>query len=267
VLPADAQARGNDSRTLVILPTYEERDNLSILVPQILALSPDLEVLVVDDNSPDGTGEVADRLAREDSRVSVIHREGKLGLGTAYVAGFRLALEGGSARIVQMDADLSHRPDDLRHMLEVADHADVVIGSRNVAGGRVVGWSLRRKLISKGGSMVSRLLLGLPVRDCTSGFRCLSREALRVVDLSRAWANGYAFQVELIHACHQAGLRVVEIPIVFPDRTRGRSKMSLAIVVEASRLVVELGLRRARNGVRRRLSTRAPRRARDSALP
>jgi dolichol-phosphate mannosyltransferase len=157
--------------TLVVTPTYNERDNLPRFVAAVLAADSDVEVLIVDDNSPDGTGEVAEALAHRDSRVHVLHRSGKLGLGTAYVAGFRYALERGYERIVQMDADFSHRPEDLPGVLEAAQTADVVLGSRYVKGGRVLGWSLMRHVISRGGSLYARLLLGVPYRDCTSGFK------------------------------------------------------------------------------------------------
>jgi len=234
-------------RSLVIIPTYNERENLPALARAVLSLTPDLDVLVVDDNSPDGTGELADALARETGRVHVIHRAGKLGLGTAYVAGFRHALARGYDRVVEMDADFSHRPADLPRLLDAASFADVVVGSRNIPGGRVIGWSPLRQVISKGGSLYARLLLGLPIRDCTSGFKCFSRRALEQLDLDALRSNGYAFQVEVNHACTRAGLRFAEVPIVFPDRERGASKMSARIVGEAALLVLglRLGVRQA----------------------
>jgi len=229
-------------RSLVIIPTYNERENLPALVPAVLAVDPQLELLVVDDNSPDGTGRLADALARETGRVHVLHRLEKQGIGTAYVAGFRYALAGGYERIVEMDADFSHRPADLPRLLEAARFADVVIGSRNVPGGRVIGWSPLRHVISKGGSLYARLLLGLPIRDCTGGFKCFRRDALRQLDLGALRSNGYAFQVEVNHACARVGLRFAEVPIVFPDRERGTSKMSGRIVAEAALLVLRLRL-------------------------
>jgi dolichol-phosphate mannosyltransferase len=232
---------------LVIIPTYNERENLPRLVQALLAIDPELHILVVDDGSPDGTGAIAERLGQETGRVEVIHRTGKQGLGTAYVAGFRHALARGYDKVMEMDADFSHRPEDLPKLLAAADHADVVIGSRNVPGGRVVGWSLLRQLISRGGSIYARLLLGLPVYDCTSGFKCFRRSALQVLDLSSLRSNGYAFQVEVNYACARAGLRFAEVPIVFPDREQGKSKMSWRIATEAAWLVLRLrlGLSRA----------------------
>jgi dolichol-phosphate mannosyltransferase len=237
--------------SLVIIPTYNERENLPTLDRALLALDPDLRILVVDDGSPDQTGEIAEQLARETGRVEVIHRTGKQGLGTAYVAGFRHALARGYDKIVEMDADFSHRPEDLPRLLAAADTADVVIGSRNIPGGRVVGWSPLRQFVSKGGSVYARLLLGLPVRDCTSGFKCFRRSALQVLDLDTLRSNGYAFQVEVNYACAQAGLRFAEIPIVFPDRERGKSKMSWRIATEAAWLVLRLRLGLSRASVLR----------------
>jgi dolichol-phosphate mannosyltransferase len=235
------------SRTLVIVPTYNERDNLPRLVPELLALDPVLDILVVDDASPDGTGEIADGLARANQRVRVLHRVGKQGLGTAYVAGFTDALEHGYGRVVEMDADFSHRPADLPRLLQATadpSAAQVAIGSRLVPGGRVVGWSAVRHAVSQGGSLLARALLGLPVRDCTSGFKCFRREALEALDLSRLRSSGFAFQVEVNHACARAGLRLVEVPITFPDRLYGASKMSWHIVTEALWLILTLRLTR-----------------------
>jgi dolichol-phosphate mannosyltransferase len=229
-------------RILVIVPTYNERDNLPVLVPAILRVDPDLDVLVVDDNSPDGTGESADEIASQEERVKVLHRAGKLGLGTAYVAGFEYALRHGYDRVVEMDADFSHRPEDLPSLLAAAATADVVIGSRNVPGGSTVGWSRIRNLISRGGSLYARFLLRLPIRDCTGGYKCLSRSALERLDLEHLLSNGYAFQVEVNYACHRAGLSFAEVPITFPDRTAGRSKMSPGIAFEAALLVLRLRL-------------------------
>ncbi len=230
-------------RILTIVPTYNERDNLPLLVPAILNIDPDLDVLVVDDNSPDGTGEIADHIASQmEGRVKVLHRSGKLGLGKAYVAGFEYALTHGYDRVIEMDADFSHRPEDLPSLLSAAATADVVIGSRNVPGGKTLGWSWVRTLISRGGSLYARLLLRLPIRDCTGGFKCLSRSALVRLDLEHLLSNGYAFQVEVNYACHQAGLTFAEVPITFPDRTAGRSKMSPGIAFEAALLVLRLRL-------------------------
>jgi len=227
---------------LVIIPTFNERENISSLVHALLPLDPDIHILVVDDGSPDGTGDIAEELAVETGRVEVIHRSGKQGLGTAYVAGFRHALLHGYEKIVEMDADFSHRPEDLPRLIAAADTADVVIGSRNIPGGRVVGWSPLRQFISKGGSIYARLLLGLPIHDCTSGFKCFRRSALEVLDLDSLRSNGYAFQVEVNYACTRAGLRFAEVPIVFPDRAQGKSKMSGNIATEAAWVVLRLRL-------------------------
>lgn len=225
---------------IVIIPTYNERENLARLVAAILAKDPGLQVLVVDDNSPDGTGEIADELARANSRVRVLHRAGKQGLGTAYIAGFRYALAHGFDYVVEMDADFSHRPEDLPRLLHAAHSADVVIGSRNVPGGGVVAWSPLRQAISRGGSLYARRLLGLPIRDCTSGFKCFRREVLASLDLDGVRSNGYGFQVEVNYLCHRAGFRLVEVPIIFPDREQGHSKMSSRIVWEAAKRVWQL---------------------------
>jgi len=229
-------------RALVIIPTYNEQENIHSLVQAVLAEDERIDVLVVDDASPDGTGGIADALARDSGRVHVIHRSGKLGLGTAYVAGFQYALAHRYDRVIEMDADFSHRPEDLPRLIAASDEADVVVGSRNVPGGRAEGWSPLRHLVSKGGSLYARLLLGLPIKDCTSGFKCFRRAAIELLDLPALRSNGYAFQVEVNHACAQSGLRLAEVPIVFPDRIRGRSKMSWHIAVEAAWLVLRLRL-------------------------
>ena len=227
-------------RALVIVPTYNERENLPLLIPSILAQARQLEVLVVDDNSPDGTGEIADAWAARESRVHVLHRAGKLGLGTAYVAGFKYALARGYDVAIEMDADFSHNPKDLPRLLDAVRHADVAIGSRWVAGGGTVNWSLPRTLISRGGSLYAGLLLGLPIRDLTGGFKCFRRRVLATLDLDAITSNGYAFQVEVNYYCHALGFHVVEIPIRFADRTAGTSKMSSGIVVEAAKVVWQL---------------------------
>ena len=227
---------------VVILPTYNERDNLEPLVTEMRRRMPALSILVVDDASPDGTGELADGLAMRDPNVHVLHRAGKRGLGTAYIEGFQWALGRDFEYVVEMDADFSHRPEDLPLLLRAAADHDVVIGSRNVPGGAVVGWSRIRRAISRGGSWYSRLLLGLPVHDCTSGFKCFRRAALLSIDFGRVLADGYGFQVEVNHACAQAGLRLVEVPIVFPERKHGASKMSTRIVFEAALVVLKLRL-------------------------
>jgi dolichol-phosphate mannosyltransferase len=239
----------NPLGSLVIVPTYNERANLPSLVPAILGVDPGLDVLIVDDNSPDGTGDLADELAAQDDRVKVLHRARKLGLGTAYVAGFRYALRHNYDRVVEMDGDFSHRPEDLASLLAAAEDADVVIGSRNISGGRTVGWSWARRAVSRGGSLYARAVLNLPIKDCTGGFKCLRRSAINRLDLDHLLSNGYAFQVEVNYACHQAGLRFAEIPITFPERVAGRSKMSIQIAAEAAALVLRLRLGLARPAV------------------
>ncbi len=231
---------GKNMQPLVVVPTYNEIANIEPLLTAILAIAPTIHVLVVDDGSPDGTGDCAEQIAARTHRVRVMHRSGKLGLATAYIAGFRYALAQGYDRIVQMDADFSHRPEDLPRLLALSTRADVVIGSRNIPGGRAENWSPLRHVISKGGSLYARMLLGLPIKDCTSGFKCFRREALATIDLERVASNGYGFQVEMNYLCYRAGLRFAEAPIVFPDRTAGRSKMSGSIVSEAATVVWRL---------------------------
>jgi len=244
--------------SLVILPTYNERDNLPLLIPRILDVDHGVDVLIVDDNSPDGTGILADGFASKQNRVKVLHRNRKLGLGTAYVTGFRYALARGYDRVVEMDSDLSHRPEDLRSLLDASAYADVVVGSRNVPGGSTVGWSPIRKLVSRGGSLYTRWLLRLPIADCTGGFKCFRRSALVRLDLEQVLSNGYAFQVEVNYACHKAGLTFLEVPITFPERVAGRSKMSPAIAIEAAALVLRLRLGMAHPAV---LPRREPQKA------
>lgn len=234
---------------LIIVPTYNERENLQRFLAAVLAVDADLDVLVVDDNSPDGTGVLADEFAAGDPRVNVLHRDRKSGLGRAYVAGFAWALARNYDCMVEMDADFSHRPEDLPRLIEAAAEADVVIGSRNVPGGKTLGWSRLRTFISRGGSLYARFLLGLPIKDCTSGFKCFRRSAFTHLDLDRLQSNGYAFQVEVNHACHAAGLTFAEVPITFPDRTQGESKMTPRIAFEAAALVLRLRLGLARPAV------------------
>jgi dolichol-phosphate mannosyltransferase len=218
----------------LVLPTYNEAGNVEPIVRSALENMPaGSKVLIVDDNSPDGTGEIADRLAGE-LPVEVLHRNGKGGLASAYIAGFRHVLERGAGLILQMDADFSHDPADLSRLIEAAADADLVLGSRYVAGGGVRDWSLIRQAISRGGSAYARTALGIGVKDLTGGFKCFRREALEGIDLSRISAEGYAFQVEMTYRALQQGFRVVEIPIVFRDRRVGSSKMSRAIVLEAT---------------------------------
>jgi dolichol-phosphate mannosyltransferase len=231
---------------LVCLPTYDEAENLGPMVEAILAATPDVDVLVIDDNSPDGTGRLADQIAAREPRVQVLHRAGKEGLGTAYLAGFAWALQRGYALVLEMDADFSHDPGYLPAMLEKAREADLVLGSRNVPGGGTVNWGLGRRLLSRGGSLYARLILGLPVRDLTGGFKCFRREVLEAIDLPSVECSGYAFQIELTFRTFRKGFRVAEIPIVFVDRRVGQSKMSRRIVLEAVRKVWSIRFSRFR---------------------
>ena len=224
-------------RALVCLPTYDEKDNVVPITEAILAATPDVDVLIIDDNSPDGTGQLADGIAAREPRVKVLHRAGKEGLGKAYLAGFDWALGHGYELILEMDADFSHDPKYLPGMLEAARGADLVLGSRNIPGGGTVNWGVGRKIISRGGSLYARTILGIPVRDLTGGFKCFHRKVLESIDLATVECSGYAFQIELTFRALRRGFRVVEFPIVFVDRRVGQSKMSKRIVLEALRKV------------------------------
>jgi dolichol-phosphate mannosyltransferase len=229
----------------VILPTYNEAENLERIVGAVLEHLPESRrVLIVDDNSPDGTGEIADRLAAADESVSVLHRHLKEGLGPAYLAGFRVALDGGAARIIEMDADFSHDPGYLPRLIAATERADLAIGSRYVPGGGITEWGPMRRFISRGGSAYARAALGLPIKDLTGGFKCFRRIVLETIDLDTIEARGYAFQVETTYRAIRAGFRVVEVPIVFKDRADGTSKMSKAIVAEAMWRVPAMRFRR-----------------------
>ena len=218
-------------RATVCLPTYNERENLE---PMLRALGEhDVDVLVIDDNSPDGTGKLADRLARELDYVEVLHRPRKEGLGPAYLAGFRVALARGAERVLEMDCDFSHDPKDVPRLIAATDSADLALGSRYVEGGEIPNWGVIRRAISAGGSLYARLILSGPVHDQTSGFRCYRAEVLRTIDLDEIHSKGYAFQIESTYRTLRAGFRVVEVPIRFVDREAGGSKMSRAIVLEA----------------------------------
>ncbi len=230
-----------------MLPTYDERENVSRIVGAILEQDPDLQVLVVDDASPDGTGEVVEELAKEDPRVRALHRRRKAGLGTAYVEGFRKALGETDARFVlQMDADFSHDPAEIPRLLAACETADVAIGSRYCDGVRVLNWPLRRLAVSVLANLYAAAVTGLPVRDLTSGFKCYRRSALEQIPLGEIRSDGYAFQIEIVHAAARRGLRVREVPIIFSDRVDGRSKLSRWVVWEAAWLVWWLRLSRGR---------------------
>ena len=221
-------------RVLVVIPTYNEATNLLQLIPQVLAQDPRLEVLIVDDNSPDGTGGMADEIARASSRVHTLHREGKLGLGTAYITGFKWAMERSYDFIFEMDADFSHDPRHLPDFLTAIEDADLVLGSRYLQGRvTVVNWPMSRLMLSYLANIYARLFTGLPIWDLTGGFKCFRRRVLEAIDLSQVVSNGYAFQIEMSVRAWRKGFKIREIPIVFVDRTEGQSKMNRAIVREA----------------------------------
>jgi dolichol-phosphate mannosyltransferase len=236
----DAPAHGTG--TWVVLPTYEEADNLPGIAAAILEILPAATLLVVDDSSPDGTGELAERLARDEPRIRVRHRAGKEGLGRAYLDGFRVALEGGATALVQMDADWSHDPAVLPSLLEpiTEERADLVIGSRYVRGGRVLDWGLGRRIVSRGGSLFAGVVLGLKPHDLTGGFKAWRASTLAAIPFDGVHAGGYVFQIEMTHRASRAGARVAEVPITFRDRRVGRSKMSRRIVIEALLVVLRL---------------------------
>ncbi len=239
---------GTGRRALICLPTYDERENLGPMVQAILAAVPQVEILVVDDNSPDGTGRLADEIAAREPRVHVLHRAGKEGLGKAYLAAFAWALARDHGLVLEMDCDFSHDPRYLPGMIEAAERADLVLGSRYVKGGGTVNWGLLRKLISRGGSLYARTILGLRVRDLTGGFKCFRREVLEAIDLPTVESTGYAFQIELTFRAVRRGFRVEEIPIVFEDRRVGHSKMSRRIVLEALKRVWSIRFSRFARG-------------------
>lgn len=225
---------------IVVVPTYNEKDNIERLVRAILDLKRDLHVLIVDDNSPDGTGEIADKLAGSLNEVHVIHRKGKLGLGSAYREGFRYALKEGAPLIFEMDADFSHDPSYLPLFLEKIKDYDVVVGSRYLNGVSVVNWPIRRLMLSYGANIYTRIVTGLRLTDCTGGFKCFRREVLEAIDLDRIKSDGYSFQIEMNYRCMERGFRIGEVPIIFIDRHAGSSKMSKKIVREAVIMVWRL---------------------------
>ena len=238
-------------RVLVCIPTYNERENLPLVVARIRRSVPAADVLVLDDNSPDGTGDVADALASEDAQVQVLHRPGKQGLGRAYLAGFEWGLERGYDALVEMDADGSHQPEQLPGLLEAAEHADVVIGSRWVRGGSVVNWPLHRKALSVGGNLYTRVLLGMPVHDATAGYRVYTAQALRRLGLHDVASQGYSFQTDLTRRAVSLGMRVVEVPITFVEREIGDSKMNGDIMRESLRRITGWGVEHRADQLRR----------------
>jgi len=235
-------------KALIIIPTYDERDNVGPIVEAVLRQSPEIEILFVDDNSPDGTGVLADELAAREPRVHVLHRAGKEGLGRAYIAGFKWALARDYELIFEMDCDFSHSPNDLPRFLAASDEADLVLGSRYIGGIRVLDWPMSRLLLSTGAGMYVRLVTGLPICDPTGGFKCFRRAVLESIDLEHITSNGYSFQIEMTHTAWMKGFRVKEIPIIFADRQAGYSKMNTDIAFEAVMLVLKLF---ARCGFRR----------------
>ena len=230
-------------RALVVIPTYNERLNLPVIVPAVLQQDPRIEILVVDDNSPDGTGAIADALAIESPRVHVLHRAAKEGLGKAYLAGFTWALGERYDLILEMDADFSHDPKFLPELIKAAAGADLVIGSRYKAGVNVINWPMSRLLLSIGANQYAHWITGLPLTDSTGGFKCFRRAVLEAIDFSRVRSNGYAFQIEMSYRAWRKGFRLVEVPIVFTDRIEGQSKMNKRIVREAIWMVWWLRLR------------------------
>jgi dolichol-phosphate mannosyltransferase len=238
------------AQTLIVIPTYNERDGVAAIIDGVRASVPSAHILIVDDNSPDGTGQIADEIASRNPQVRVKHRPGKQGLGPAYIDAFQQALQEGWQRIVQMDADFSHDPKDIPRMLVALDTgAGLVIGSRYVPGGGTVNWGLRRRLVSRGGSLYARTILGVKIRDLTGGFKAWTADTLQAVSLGDVGAKGYGFQIEMTYRALGAGARVVEIPIQFVDRRLGQSKMSGTIFAEALTIVWRLRSRRGGRGI------------------
>jgi dolichol-phosphate mannosyltransferase len=227
-------------KALVVIPTYNEKENLVPLLKQVFAQGLPVEVLIIDDNSPDGTGAIADTLSAGDSRVHVMHRAGKMGLGSAYVAGFRYALERDYEAVFEMDADFSHNPDSLGEFLRELEDQDLVVGSRYLHGVTVVNWPISRLILSYSANVYSRVITGVPIKDLTGGFKCFRRRVLEAIDLTRVKSDGYAFQIEMNYKAWRKGFRIKEIPILFVDRSVGESKMSRRIVWEAAWLVWRL---------------------------
>jgi dolichol-phosphate mannosyltransferase len=246
--PANFCAIASMNPTLIIVPTYNERENLPHLAQRLLALPTRVDLLVVDDGSPDGTGKIADELAGKHPEIHVLHRAEKNGLGRAYIAGFKWALERGYEFIFEMDGDFSHDPDDVPVFLEAARNADLVLGSRYVNGIRVINWPLKRLMLSRGAGKYVKLVTGMPFTDPTGGYKCFRRRALQAVNLNEVRSNGYSFQIEMTHKLWRQGFKIVEVPIIFTERAEGRSKMAGHIVSEAFWMVWRLWMQ---NGLRR----------------
>lgn len=241
----------SDLKSVVIVPTYNEKENIEILLDDLLALPADLSVIVVDDGSPDGTGQLADQWATKTDRVQVIHRPSKLGLGTAYIAGFKRALSLSFDRIMTMDADFSHHPKYIPAMIELSRECDMVIGSRYVKGGGTLNCTWKRRVLSRGANSFAKFMLGLRAHDCTAGFRCYRREVLGSIDLDSIFSNGYSFLIEMIYYVQRRGWTIGEVPIVFEDRQRGKSKISQNEVSRALQTVFRLEGRRMRGWFQR----------------
>ncbi len=231
-------------KPIAISPTYNERKNISELISRVLSSYDGIDILVVDDNSPDGTAHVVKEIIQKDKRVHILERSGKLGLGTAYCAGFQWALENGYDRIIQIDADMSHNPDDIVHLLAESKNSDVVIGSRYINGVNVVNWPLRRLILSYAANLYAQIITGLPIKDATGGFKCFRGRVLETIDLSKITSEGYSFQIEMNFISWVKGFKIKEIPIIFSDRTVGESKMSKGIIFEAIYMVPLLKLRK-----------------------
>ncbi|RKZ18915.1 polyprenol monophosphomannose synthase [bacterium] len=232
------------NRGLVIIPTYNERENIESIIREVLKQNIPVDVLVVDDNSPDGTGDIVRRLQKRDGRIHLIERSGKLGLGTAYIEGFKWAIKSGYDFVFEMDADFSHNPNDLPRLYHALNDFDLVIGSRYIRGIRVENWPLSRKLLSYSANLFARFVTGVPVRDLTAGFKGIRSSVLKKLDLEKIKADGYGFQIEIHYYTYWNGFRVKEIPIVFVDRRAGKSKMSKQIIKEAFQVVILLGIKR-----------------------
>ena len=231
------------NKALVVIPTYNEKENVEAIAEAILGSCPDADILFVDDNSPDGTGHIADAMSKQMERIHVLHRKSKQGLGRAYVAGFGWALERGYEFVLEMDADFSHDPEDVARLLEAAGDADLALGSRYVGGIRIINWPLNRLILSKSASLYVRMITGMPFTDPTGGFKCFRRTVLEAIDLEHIRSNGYSFQIEMTHQAWMKGFHITEVPIVFEERRSGQSKMNMSIVREALWIVWRIAFR------------------------
>ncbi len=237
-----------NDKALIIIPTYDEKDNVGPISRAVFKVLPQSHILFVDDNSPDGTGLIIDKMAEQDAKIHVVHKQGKAGLGRAYITGFKWAIENGYDYVFEMDADFSHDPAELANFMKAIPNADLVLGSRYMHGIRITNWPLRRLMLSKGAAMYVRIITGMPVTDPTGGFKCYRTKVLKEIDLDSVQSNGYSFQVEMTHNAWMLGFRIAEIPITFVDRRAGYSKMNSAIAKEALWMVWKLALK---NGLRR----------------